>query len=58
MDNLSEKIETVKLDFLNRFFRQLCYKRLKIRRIDIVEEWLAASRTIRDEKLARAQAPE
>ena len=41
MDNLSEKIETVKLDFLNRFFRQLCHKRLKIRRIDIVEERLA-----------------
>ena len=41
MDHLSKKIKTVKLDFLNRFFRQLCHKRLKIRRIDIVEEWLA-----------------
>mgnify|MGYP006968287959 CR=1 FL=1 len=38
MDNLSEKIETVKLDFLNRFFGQLRYKRLEIRRIDIVKD--------------------
>ena len=41
MDNLSEKSKLSNLIFLNRFFRQLCHKRLKIRRIDIVEERLA-----------------